>query len=535
VTRASVERSKRPLIATSWRRVAMSGLCPTASVDDAEIEEIDRRSRLMVAATPVLDEMAAELDGTAFAVVLADRNALLTDFRFGLDRLRPKLQEVGTVEGRRFREETTGTNSIATAFELRRGVAVRGEEHFIESLKRFSCYGQTIIHPVTQRVEGVLDITCLAEDDNPLLAPFVIRSAGLIGERLLEQAREAERRAFNSFQHAAARARSRPVIAIGDDIFLANAAAMQIVQPADQAVLRAASVDVPTNHESMLHIRLVSGREVIASISPVPGTTAVVFELTDDETPHPVAVSVGTRTRTLISGEPGSGRTTTAAKMAGAAARWLDCGEIVELGERDWFRRLNNCLQSGTCAVIESVDTLPAPLLHRVAEWIRSAPARVILTSVPEGWTGQAHAALLAGCDEKVQLPPLRQRRAEIPLLIKNILIELDAAPQLRFTPAALEALARQDWPGNLVELYSVVKGISERRRVGDVTRGDLPATHRNPPGRRLSPIEQAERDAIANALRLSCGNKKAAAQQLGISRTTLYKALRSYGIATAS
>jgi sigma-54 dependent transcriptional regulator, acetoin dehydrogenase operon transcriptional activator AcoR len=257
--------------------------------------------------------------------------------------------------------------------------------------------------------------------------------------------------------------------------------------------------------------------------------------LTDEETPRPVAVRVETRTRTLISGEPGSGRTTTAAKMAGAAARWLDCGEIVELGERDWFRRLNDCLQSGRCAVIESVDTLPAPLLHRLAECIRSAPACVILTSVPADWTGQAHAALLAECDEKLELPPLRQRRAEIPLLIKNILIELDAAPQLRFTPAALEALARQDWPANLLELYSVVKGISERRRVGDITVGDLPATHRNPPRRRLSPIEQAQRDAIANALRLADGNKKAAAQQLGISRTTLYKALRSYGIAAAT
>ena len=185
--------------------------------------------------------------------------------------------------------------------------------------------------------------------------------------------------------------------------------------------------------------------------------------------------------------------------------------------------------------MIESVDTLPAALLHRVAECIRSAPARVILTSVPEDWTGQAHAALFAGCDHKVQLPPLRQRRAEIPLLINNILIELDVAPQLRFTPAALEALARQDWPGNLLELYFVVKGITERRRVGDITVGDLPTTYRNPPKRRLSPIEQAQRDAISNALRLAGGNKKAAAQQLGISRTTLYKALRSYGIAAAS
>jgi hypothetical protein len=220
--------------------------------------------------------------------------------------------------------------------------------------------------------------------------------------------------------------------------------------------------------------------------------------------------------------------------MAGTAARWLDCGELLELGERAWFRRLNDCLPSGECVVIESVDMLPAVSVHRMTDCIKSASARVILTSVPADWMGQAHAALLADCDEKVELPALRQRRAEIPLLIKHILNELGAAPQLRFTPAALEALARHEWPGNLQELYSVVKGISERRRVGDVAVVDLPETHRNPPRRHLSPIEQAERDAIANALRLARGNKKAAAQQLGISRTTLYKALRSYGIAAA-
>ncbi|WP_155948532.1 sigma-54-dependent Fis family transcriptional regulator [Mycobacterium sp. URHB0044] len=535
MTTASFEGSTRALIETSWRRVAMSGLCPSASVDDAAIEEIDRRSRLMVAATPVLDEMAAELTGTRFAVILADRNALLTDFRFGQERLRPKLHDVGTVEGRRFREETTGTNSIATAFELRRGVAVRGDEHYVESLKRFSCYGQPIIHPVTQRVEGVLDITCLVEDDHPLLAPFVIRSARQVGERLLEHARESERRVFNNFQHAAARARSRPVIAIGDDIFLANAAAMQMVQPDDQAVLRAASVDVPTNQEAMLPIRLVSGREVIASLSPVPGTTAVVITLTDEAAPRRVAVSAGTRTRTLICGEPGSGRTTTAGTMAGAAARWFDCGEVLELGERAWFRRLDECLRERDCVVIESVDTLPAAPVHRMAASIRSATARVILTSVPPDWMGPEYAALLADCRERVDLAALRQRRAEIPLLIKNVLDELGAAPQLRFTPAALEALARHEWPGNFRELCSVVGDVCVRRRVGDVTVADLPESYQSPPRRRLSPIEQAERDAIATALRLAGGNKKAAAQQLGISRTTLYKALRSYGLAAAS
>jgi transcriptional regulator of acetoin/glycerol metabolism len=209
----------RPLIAQSWQRVAMSGLFPGASVDDAAIEEIDRRSRLMVAATPVLDEMAGELEGTGFAVILADRNARIVDLRYGERHLQPKLEKVGTVEGRRFLEETTGTNSIATAFELRRGLAVRGDEHYIEALKKFSCYGQPVANPVTRRIEGVLDITCLSEDDSPLLAPFVIRSANQIGERLLEESRQSEQRIFNSFQDAALRARSRPRLAIWVDIF----------------------------------------------------------------------------------------------------------------------------------------------------------------------------------------------------------------------------------------------------------------------------------------------------------------------------
>lgn len=130
----------RPEIAQSWRRAELFGLSPDSSVDCATVADIDRRSRLVVAAGPVLDQAARELAGTAFSLVLADRDAWIVDRRFGESRFESVLDRVGVVPGKRFTEENTGTNSIATVFELRQGLAVLGHEHFIDSFKDFACY-----------------------------------------------------------------------------------------------------------------------------------------------------------------------------------------------------------------------------------------------------------------------------------------------------------------------------------------------------------------------------------------------------------
>ncbi|MDF3306614.1 helix-turn-helix domain-containing protein [Rhodococcus sp. T2V] len=530
-----LDNSSRPLIAQSWQRVAMSGLYPEASVDDAAIEEVDRRSRLMVAAAPVLDEMAGELDGTGFAVILADRNARLVDLRYGERQLQPKLERVGTVEGRRFLEETTGTNSIATAFELRRGLAVRGEEHYIEALKKFSCYGQPVLNPVTRRIEGVLDITCLSEDDSPLLAPFVIRSARQIGERLLEESRQAEQRIFRSFQDATARARTRPVIAIGDDILLANTAAVQILEPADHALLRALAVEAPMDREANRDIRLSTGQCLSASVLRIPGSGAALFTFDEELTRRSMVLPPGPAAATgsvLVTGEAGTGRTTAARAAAGEPSTWFDAAEVVEVGERTWAEQVRRKLAEPGCVVIEAVDLLPAALARRTADDLRTARARVVLTSAPVEDLRPEHATLVAHCTERIELAALRHRRPDIPALVNRMLDDLGAASQVRFTPAALEALAGQQWPGNLRELHTAVKTASDTRSAGDITVGDLPEQWRGRMTRPLTALEQAERDTIVKALKDAGGNKKAAAKQLEISRTTLYRAIRTYGIA---
>ncbi|MQS38873.1 GAF domain-containing protein, partial [Streptomyces katsurahamanus] len=208
----------RPEIALSWRRSRMSGLTPRAPRIQVDADAVDRGSRLAAAARPVLAELSEQLGDAAYCVVLADRGSRIVAPTAGARGLRARLEGLGVVSGGVFLEETTGTNSIATVYEVRRGLAVRGEEHYLEPFRRFSCYGHPITHPVTRRLEGVLDITCLTRDDSPLLGPFLARAARDVEERLLRGARAAERGMLTAFRTAAAGRRGRPVLVLGEEV-----------------------------------------------------------------------------------------------------------------------------------------------------------------------------------------------------------------------------------------------------------------------------------------------------------------------------
>lgn len=521
----------RSVIALSWRRAELSGLEPTATVDNPRIEEFDRCSRLTVAAAPVLDEMARVLAGTRFAVILADRAARLVDMRFGQQALRPRLESVGAAPGSRFVEATTGTNSIATAFELRRGIAVHGEEHFLDTLKRFSCYGHPILHPVTRRLEGIVDITCLVKDDNPLLAPFLVRAAKQIEERLLAGSRDVEQRMLAEFQRAQLADRTLPVVALGEDLFLANVAATELLDAADHAVLRGLAVEVPAERTLTRQLTLSTGKEVAATLRRGSSGSGAVFTFEPVVSRHLAIAPRQATAPVLIHGEAGSGRTTMMRKVAaGDPLVTVDGAELPELGEQSWLARLDEYLATAPLVGIEAIHVLPDPVARRVTASLLAARGGVLLTSSPASQLSGEHAGLVASCVDRIELKPLRHRRDEIPALVRSMLADLGASKELRFTPSALEALAGQPWPGNLRELRAVVGHVLGVRSVGDVTVHDLPVTYQIR-SRLLTPIELVERDAIADALRACGGNKKEAARRLGISRTTLYNAIRVYGI----
>lgn len=533
----------RPEIAQSWRRAELAGLDPSLPLHRLSHQQFDRRSRLIRAATPVLDTLAENLAGTTFSVLLADRDARLVARRAGQSAVQEHLDALGVTAGRVFTEDNSGTNALATAHELRRGVAVVGAEHYIEALKGFSCYGHPIMHPATGRLDGVLDITCPADEATPLLKPFLLRAVRDIEHMLLEDAREAERRLMAAFQEAAAR-RGHPVLVLGEDVVLANPAAVELLEPADHATLRQLAAELPRS--SLTHcMTLPSGRDAEIRIEPVAGTGGAVFSFAstverravprgapEDTTTRLRRLLAGhreRRDRVLLGGEPGTGRSYAARVLAGdAAVAELD-GTAAETFEAELPALL---ARHDGLILLENIHLLPAAVAVRVMRLIVGSAAWVAATCAPPRELGPDHAALAACFPARVELPALRARRTELPGLIRDMLAAVDPDASVRATPRTLQVLSAHPWPGNLHELRSVVEEILGGRSAGDITPEDIPAGYRgSAAGRTLTPIEQIEHDAIAQALRACGGNKVHAAEQLGMSRSTFYRRLRTLGV----
>jgi DNA-binding NtrC family response regulator len=137
-------------------------------------------------------------------------------------------------------------------------------------------------------------------------------------------------------------------------------------------------------------------------------------------------------------------------------------------------------------------------------------------------------------------IPPLRRRPEDLPLLAGRLLAEAVARFGLgprRLAPAALAALAEHDWPGNIRELRNRIERAVALAEDEAVTAADLfPEAGLEPPQAATPPtldtaLGDAARLAIRDALRRAGGSRAAAAQRLGISRTTLWKRMRELGL----
>ncbi len=140
----------------------------------------------------------------------------------------------------------------------------------------------------------------------------------------------------------------------------------------------------------------------------------------------------------------------------------------------------------------------------------------------------------------RLKLPPLRERPEDIPLLVREFIDELSRANRKKntsITPAALRALQGYSWPGNVRELKNCLESMIVLAKDPVLDLDNLPSQIRPAPAA-PAPIEggvnlrKLEKAAIAAALARTGGNKKRAAELLGISRRTLYRKLEEYGLA---
>jgi len=137
----------------------------------------------------------------------------------------------------------------------------------------------------------------------------------------------------------------------------------------------------------------------------------------------------------------------------------------------------------------------------------------------------------------EIELPPLRTRKDDIPLLVEHFLrnIGRERAREFSLTSAALEVLMAYDWPGNVRELENALESAAALNRTGVITPADLPGKVRQvsedtDPVEKvysdLPRLDELERRYAAHVLKMTRGNKAKAAEIMGIARKTLYTLL---------
>jgi transcriptional regulator with PAS, ATPase and Fis domain len=138
----------------------------------------------------------------------------------------------------------------------------------------------------------------------------------------------------------------------------------------------------------------------------------------------------------------------------------------------------------------------------------------------------------------RIDLPPLRERLGDIPLLAAHFVAMYSTSLKKRVRgvhPDAMDLLARYPWPGNIRELENVIERAMIMAESGDeILPDDLPLEFRDalPEPGPMAEVTNAERDLIIRTLRDCGGNRSLAARKLGIGRRTLYDKLARLGIA---
>lgn len=140
----------------------------------------------------------------------------------------------------------------------------------------------------------------------------------------------------------------------------------------------------------------------------------------------------------------------------------------------------------------------------------------------------------------EIDLPPLRERPEDIPLLVEHFLEEFSryyGKPKPRVHPAVMTALQNYHWPGNVRQLRNVLEGAFVMSS-GEITLKHLPpevhSEQRSENYIRVpvtASLEEAERLLIQAALSYNRGNRAKTARQLGLGRKTLYRKMAEYGI----
>jgi len=567
----------RPEIFASWRRSALVGARPDTSTLPFRAE-VDREDALHLAARPVLDRLAERLDRTRTAVLLADRQARITMRWVGEPGLLRMMDRTGSAPGFALREDVCGTNGLGSVIEECRPFSVVGPEHFADQFQDYACYGVPIRHPLTNCVEGVLTFVSRATEASPLMLAFIEETAASIQERMLMGSSHRERLLLDAFVTAERRARSA-VVALNEQTIIASAATSALLdqglehaalwETAREAILgrggRSQGAQILCGTDLAFRVTaspVLDGNRIIGAIVRLARVTSsgTAPAGRDGRSVHPqqcLLRQLGGRSRswahamsaaapavlshqpTLLLGEPGTGKLEVAQalhELSGPDGPMSVFNAALALldGFAVWLGRVRAQLgRPGTLVLthLETLTGLEALALAALLDEHEGARPRIVGTATRQpGQVPPAGPHLERLAVHCVDLPPLRERRGDVPELVMR-LTRRQGHSGLHFTSEAMRALTDAPWPGNVRQLGTLVRRLAASGSSNVVGLSDLPSDLVSATQQGLTALQRLEMEAIVAALARVGSNVTAAAAELGVSRSTLYRRLRELHI----
>ncbi|TWP35614.1 sigma-54-dependent Fis family transcriptional regulator [Leekyejoonella antrihumi] len=572
---SALDGAVRDEIRASWLRSRQHSI-GAEHVQATYVERADPQTLLRDSAMSVLRDVAQEIANEPVALLLTDPHGVVLDRVCGDRGLTQHLDRAQLSLGFTYAESSVGTNGIGTAIETRSPTLVTGGEHFVGDLCQFGCAGVPIVHPLTSALVGLLDLTSWARDTNPMLLGYARATARRIQDRMVERTSLSEvtlvREYLWTCQHAGG-----SVLALNGELTMMNAHLQQTFDAADQTTLLACVADVSEARRTATVIAdLPSGQVVrlgyrptfteqnafaggIVQIKPQVATRTheprhvpavrlpgvVGASPTWERVCQKVLDSQRRSEWLVLEGEPGVGKLTLLTGAHRAAhptghLRVLDAADAYDIDV--WLDEVAEELDAqpntGTL-ILRRVHLLPESAVSSLAGMLLECQGNTGIATQP--WVtmtmpSAAHSAtidaeLLPHFPHTIAVPALRHHMDDLPRLVAHLLGQISRDSRLALSDDAMNQFMRLPWHGNVKQLRKVLTEAARQRRTGIIGVDDLPPECRSVNRRRLTTMEALERDAIVDALDTHDGNKDLAAEALGMSRATIYRKIKGFGI----
>ncbi|MGP3925097.1 sigma-54-dependent Fis family transcriptional regulator [Streptomyces sp. 8N616] len=549
----------------------------SSSLDAPYLENPNLDSPLARAAIPIVNKLHEQLADDPVSTMITNRNGVVLSRVVSHEGLTTRLNRVHLAPGHVFSERYVGTNGIGTALASGRPVMISGSEHYVEALRDFHCAAVPILHPTRRTLLGAFNLTTGRQGSAGMLMALARSVAGQIESEIAAISSRRERALFHDYMEACSSVRPGPVLALNREVVMMNEQLSAAVAGPDHYALldHAREIADDPRFEGTRSIALPSGRvaELRVSRSRREDSDAgAIFRVRVIGRPQPGPVVTAGPARSslgLVGSSPQWLRAVAESEAAFIAGSWLHLvGEagvgkctLVEALHRThgaggplammeaplsesphvaevWLREVRELLAvPSNVVVLRDVHLLGDHLRRQLRTLLthldRTATGQLVMTSQPS--MVSADDQLDDVCGASVEVPPLRHRYGDIEHVVRYFLLKYRPSGERGCSPDALAMLQRCPWPENVRQLESVIRGLARRPSGRTIRVEDLPPECRVSSHKVLTTIEALERDAILRGLMDRNSNVQRTAQDLGISRATMYRKMRRYGIVPSS